>query len=256
MKQLIQKKLRQLEQEKDIRILYACESGSRAWGFPSPDSDYDVRIVYIYPKKSYLSIRNPSDQFNLPIDENLIDISAWEVRKALHLFSQSNVSMYEWMQSPIVYFTDDYFLEMVRKLAKNYFSSKAAIHHYLGLTQKTFNTALQEERINLKKYFYALRPILAATWIVEEKTIPPLNFYHLLPLVENKEPLVYKTICDLLQQKETALETHKITPVTVLHDYITQQINLCKQYASGLEKPQKELKPLDKLFRKLLKSNI
>src|SRR3954464_10534874 len=102
MREQIEEALGAIERECGVRILYACESGSRAWGFPSPDSDYDVRIIYIHPPDWYLSIDDKKDTLELPINDEL-DISGWELRKALRMMRKSNAVIYEWLQSPIVY---------------------------------------------------------------------------------------------------------------------------------------------------------
>ena len=106
----IQIKLHELEQNNKIRILFACESGSRAWGFPSSDSDYDVRFIYVHPKAWYLSIHEMRDVIELPVNKEL-DISGWNLRKALRLISKHNAVLFEWMQSPVVYSVKTDFLE-------------------------------------------------------------------------------------------------------------------------------------------------
>ena len=91
-----------LEAQHGIRILYACESGSRAWGFPSPDSDYDVRFIYVHPLDWYLGLDEGPDTLNFPVDDEL-DLAGWELRKTLRLLRGSNAALFEWLQSPIVY---------------------------------------------------------------------------------------------------------------------------------------------------------
>ena len=46
--QRVRNALAQVEAERNVRVLFACESGSRAWGFASRDSDYDVRFLYVH----------------------------------------------------------------------------------------------------------------------------------------------------------------------------------------------------------------
>jgi predicted nucleotidyltransferase len=99
---LILEQLEQIEQEEQVTILYACESGSRAWGFPSQDSDYDVRFIYLHKPEWYLSIYDKRDVIERPIN-NMLDINGWDLRKALNLFRKSNPPLLEWLQSPIQY---------------------------------------------------------------------------------------------------------------------------------------------------------
>src|ERR1700744_3548568 len=145
-----------LEKENQVQILFACESGSRAWGFASTDSDYDVRFIYIQPRDHYFSIRERRDVIELPVDE-LLDVNGWDIRKALQLFLKSNCPLYEWLQSPIVYKETTGFAKELRDLMPAYFSHRAGGHHYLSMVRNTFENDLQSETVRIKKYFYALR---------------------------------------------------------------------------------------------------
>src|SRR3954464_6280309 len=100
MREQIEEALGAIERECGVRMLYACESGSRAWGFPSPDSDYDVRFFYLRPLSFYLSVAERKDQLDFPINDEL-DIKGWDIRKALQLVCKSNTTPFEWLQSPI-----------------------------------------------------------------------------------------------------------------------------------------------------------
>ena len=91
-----------IEREQDTRLLFAVESGSRAWGFASPDSDYDVRFVYKRGMREYVRMREQRDVIELPIIGDL-DINGWDIVKALTQFRKSNPSLLEWLHSPIVY---------------------------------------------------------------------------------------------------------------------------------------------------------
>ena len=251
MKELIIKKLQQFEYEREINILYACESGSRAWGFPSPNSDWDVRFIYVYPQEKYLGISEPQDNINLDIDENLLDFSAWELRKTLRLIRTSNVSPMEWSNSPITYLDKDGFQAKLQALTKANFIPKAAVSHYLGLCKKTWKVHLQESRVNLKKYFYALRPLLCAMWILKYETTPPLVFKNLFILLED-QPEVLAAIEQLLKQKETANESEMIRAVPVLQAFIRAELGNCKQAVAELEPHLNEVAPLDAFFRAYL----
>lgn len=248
MKQLINDKLNSIAKEQNIQILYACESGSRAWGFPSPDSDYDVRFIYVYPQKEYLSINEPKDTIDLDIDENLLDFSAWELRKTLKLIRGSNVSPMEWSKSPIVYQEEEGFQKKLQALTQANFIPKAAVVHYLGLCRKTWATHLQKDSLNLKKYFYALRPLLCAKWILKHQTSPPLIFRELFVLLEEEQE-VLEAIKQLLKQKESAAESANIAPVPVLQNFIKLGLGDCKAASHDLEPTVNSIEPLNDFFR-------
>lgn len=155
-----------LETAHDIRILYACESGSRAWGFPSPDSDYDVRFIYVHPPAWYLRLDEGPDTLNFPVDDEL-DLAGWELRKALRLLRGSNAALFEWLQSPIVYHEAPGFLTQLQPLLPAAFNLKAGLHHYLGQLRRGVEEDLIGEEVRLKRLFYALRAALAARWLRE-----------------------------------------------------------------------------------------
>ncbi|WP_373544445.1 nucleotidyltransferase domain-containing protein [Chamaesiphon sp.] len=185
----IASELQQIASIEQIVILYACESGSRAWGFPSPDSDYDVRFIYLRPLEWYLSILDRPDTIDLPVN-SLLDINGWDLRKALKLFKGSNSAIYEWIQSPLIYQAHSEIGNELLSLGHNYYSPRAGIHHYLNMTINCYREYLQLDFVKLKKYFYALRPILAAKWIVTHQTFPPMIFSELLNLINDRQDLL------------------------------------------------------------------
>lgn len=249
----IQNELTKLEESHDIEILYACESGSRAWGFASPDSDYDVRFIYRHSSDKYLSIHPPEDNINLFITKDL-DFNGWEIRKALHLFGKSNVSPYEWMQSDTLYQQKTDFIEHLRTLAPQYFSPRAAVHHYLGIARNTFEGPLQEPEVKIKKYFYALRTVLSACWIVQHHEIPPLQFHKLLALINDVQ--LAEIIQDLLGQKTQAMEGETIAPEPYVHQFIEQEIKNCESKVNQFEKKHPDWEPLNKLFRGVVSDHL
>ncbi|MGB0931092.1 MAG: nucleotidyltransferase domain-containing protein [Chitinophagales bacterium] len=252
MLQKIQIALQKIERTHNVKILYACESGSRAWGFPSPDSDYDVRFIYIKPIDWYLSINEKTDHITLPLDADNLDIVGWDIRKVLSLMRKSNASIFAWMLSPIIYQNENGFVEKLRELAHQYFAPRATIHHYLGLTRKIVQTELQKDKVNIKKYFYVLRPLLCAKWIAERQEAPPMEFQNLLPLIEKNQELL-KVIEDLLERKEKALEGAYIERVPLIHDFAESELLALHQIAKGLPKTEPDVKFLNDWFRELLK---
>ncbi len=184
MKEKILEKLKQTEREYNIEILFACESGSRAWGFESPDSDWDIRFIYIHKENWYLNLWEQKDTIQF-MTNDLLDGSGWDLRKSLKLLAKSNASFLSWLYSPIVYINKG-FLTEIRQLAEDNFSPVAVFHHYHSMS-KQFSLIENQEKVNLKKLFYALRTSLSARWVLEYKTTPPVEFKKLLVLLSEKE---------------------------------------------------------------------
>ena len=164
MKDTIQKELAQIEQTQNVRILLAVESGSRAWGFASPDSDYDVRFIYVRPKDAYLRLQKHRDVIELPINDAL-DINGWDLTKTLRLLHKSNPTLFEWGASPIVYLETD-FAARFKSVMGRYFSSKRGLYHYIHMAAGNYREYIKGDMIKAKKYFYVLRPVLACFLIL------------------------------------------------------------------------------------------
>jgi uncharacterized protein len=246
MKNVILDRLLALEQQYDVKILLACESGSRAWGFASPDSDYDARFIYVHKKDYYLSIDERPDVLGLPVD-NVLDIGGWELRKALRLFRKSNAALYEWLQSSLVYTAQNNFVADMKELMPRYFSPRAAMHHYLSMAKRVVEFELAGPEVRLKKYFYALRPLLAARWIAERGDVPPIAFSQLRALLP---PELNNVVDDLLRQKAIAHEGYAVAPVPVLNEYLHAEVALLKQAVPPVAEPLANSEPLHTLFRK------
>ena len=244
----IQQRLQTIEQENGINIFWACESGSRAWGFPSQDSDFDVRFLYHHRTEWYLSIDNKRDVIECPI-EGLLDINGWDIRKALRLLRKSNPVLLEWLHSPIVYQEKPTRVDLIRKLAPIYFSPVTCHYHYLHLAKNTVRRHLQNELFNLKKIVYVLRPILACRWIEAELGIVPMSFETLLESL--KEVTLKTAIRALLERKKQGNESDFETASPVIMDFITDEL----ARLSSLSYPKKKVPhsdTLDQLFRQIL----
>ncbi len=207
MKDKIEYYLQQLEKEKDIRILFACETGSRAWGFASPDSDYDIRVLYVHELDWYLSLSDKKDDLVLMAENNDIDITGWELRKSLRLLNKSNVSMIERLQSPIHYRCDPEFLEKMLEITKANYSRKAAVYHYKSMAGKFLDDMDNSSSYKLKGFFYALRACSACKWILDRKELPPIEFMELLNGIEMKSNLMTR-IKELIALKATVDESY------------------------------------------------
>lgn len=199
--------LSKLEKEHGIEILLACETGSRAWGFPSPDSDYDVRIIYKHPKNWYLSLEEQKDTIEIMLENNDIDITGWDLRKSLQLLRKSNAALLERIQSPIVYKVDQTFLEGMTSVATNCYSKIGTMHHYLSMAKKTMEDIEGVEEYKLKKFFYALRASVACLWILEKNEIPPIEFPKMIHGLSFEESLKNR-IFELIEIKSTIAESY------------------------------------------------
>ncbi len=220
MRELIEEKLKEIEQQHNVRILLAVESGSRAWGFASPDSDYDVRFIYVRPKNEYLRLDRPRDVIELPIND-LLDINGWDLDKTLHLLHKSNPTLFEWFSSPIVYKSTP-FGESFKDFIFRYFSSERGLRHYLSMAEKNYREYLRGDMVRAKKYFYVLRPVLACLWILEKGTPPPMLFSELME--SQLEPSVRPEVERLLELKINSPEIKEIPIVRPVNDYLDRSI--------------------------------
>lgn len=251
MKQRIRQELKNIESTYNVKILYAVESGSRAWGFPSQDSDYDVRFIYVHQKDWYLSIDAKRDVIELPIHD-LLDISGWELTKALRLFRKSNPPLLEWLSSGMVYDEAFSLAEKMRQLKFRAFSPAACMHHYLNMASGNFRHYLQREQVKIKTYFYVLRPILACQWIESRHTVPPIEFQTLLEVLLDEGPLKTE-IRHLLELKKMGEEFHLEPQNPLLHEFIANELERLQPAAKAIKTNQADLTPeLDRLFRETL----
>ena len=218
----IEARLAAIEQVEGVRILYACESWSRAWGFPSADSDYDVRFIYAHPAEWYLSIQDRRDVIERAM-EGLIDESGWDIRKALNLLRKSNPPLLEWLQSPIVYRADTTFLEALKTLMDAYYSPRQCMHHYLHMARGNIREYLKGERVWVKKYFYVLRPILACRWIEAGLGLVPTEFARLVDGV-NISPDLRAAIQRLLSDKLAGRELDDGPRIPVFHEFFDSEL--------------------------------
>ena len=220
MRDRILKKLEEIEREQQVRILLAVESGSRAWGFASPDSDYDVRFIYVRPREAYLKLEEVRDVIELPIDEKL-DINGWDLQKTLRLLHKSNPTLFEWFSSPIVY-KETAFADKFRGIMQDFFSSKRSLYHYISMAEGNYREYLKGGMVRAKKYFYVLRPVLACRWILGRGTPPPMLFSE---LAEAELPAsLREEIKDLLELKMKSPEIKLIPRRDAVNEYLDRSI--------------------------------
>lgn len=177
MSDIISRELCEIERSEEVRILYCAEAGSRAWGFASPDSDYDARFVYVRKPEFYLRLEHTRDVIEWKLDDTL-DINGWDIRKLLRLLYNSNPVIFEWCNSPIVY-RDSELWQRLRPDIFGYFGMKESLDHYISMAKSIYKNSFSAERIKQKRYFYLLRAVLACEWIFERKAPPPMPFEQL-----------------------------------------------------------------------------
>ena len=241
MSKAIQELLDRLEKQHEIRIPYACESGSRAWGFASPDSDYDIRFIFIRPEKSYISVHEGIESLALPLEGDL-DAGGWDVRKAAKLLGRSNGALVEWLHSPLVYRCDSGFRERWQCAARTVFSPRLASDHYLGLAKQMVFGKLDADSVRAKDYLYALRAVLCARWIIDGKGIPPVEFARLIPTVADE---VRDLIPGLLEHKARTVESERMPRIPTLDSFFREMLVLNPELPRGEARPE----VLDRLLR-------
>ncbi len=253
MKQLILDHLKQIADREGFQILYACETGSRGWGFASPDSDFDIRCIFVYPRERYLSIFPPTEQFTqmLEVEGEVLDMSGWELSKVLRLLNKSNATPFEWLQSPIIYQEFSGFREELLRLGAAYLNPRSMIHHYLGICHNSMLTGIEGDQINIKKYFYVLRPLLAAKWLADQRSVPPMQFRPLVNQLDESMPL-RRAIEQLWIAKEKAKEGAFTPLVPEIQAFLDTEMPRCKLLADDMKNPKCDTTPLDQFFRKWL----
>jgi predicted nucleotidyltransferase len=242
--------LERIEAQHDVRVLFACESGSRGWGFASPDSDYDVRFVYVHRPEWYLRVQPQRDVIELPINDEL-DVSGWELRKALQLLHGSNPTLFEWLDSPIVYREDVAATASLRALAPDFYSARKGRWHYLAMARNNFNGHLQGDTVRLKKYLYVLRPLLAARWIDSGRGVPPMRFAELVDGLVDAAALRAE-INALLRLKMTAGEAECGPRFARIHAFVEQELARDELPPDDYKRPGGDSAALDALLYELV----
>lgn len=245
MEKTIKDKLKQIEEERGFKILYACETGSRAWGFPSPDSDYDVRFIYVQDLDWHLTLKSRKDSFEMLINDEL-DITGWEFKKALNLMWKSNAALLERIQSPIIYRADLEFLNEINRLSKDCFSPVAVMHHYLSMSKKCLEECAVGSEVKLKKYFYAIRTAICGAWIRERLDIPHIEMHKMFEIVPDD---VKSRIVELIDLKAGKSEGFLHPREKMLDEYLEETISKNDEIAKSLPGGKGDMDALDEFYR-------
>ena len=249
----IMRRLAAVEEKESVRILLAIESGSRAWGFASPNSDFDVRFIYARPQDWYLAVdlEDKRDVIEYPIVDD-IDLNGWDVRKALQLFWRSNPAVIEWIQSPINYIDQGGFKAGMQELLDSVYTLEKGIYHYRSMAKTNYRGYLMAEMVPLKKYFYVLRPLLATRWIESYRTAPPIEFSALLHLLPEGEGLL-EEVQMLLEKKKVALEKELAPRIDKLNLFIEAELVRLESFSVEKDEKAGGMEQLNALFRQMVR---
>ncbi len=253
MEEKIQGYLSQIEAEKGVKILLACETGSRAWGFPSIDSDYDVRLIYRHEPDWYLSLSEKNDTIEAMLEDRELDIVGWDVRKCLRLLWKSNAAILERIQSPIIYRQAPSFVAGIHEIAPSHYSRIATMHHYLSMAKGMFWEVEGQENYKLKKLFYALRTAVASRWIMLREDIPPIRFDLMIRGLDLPAGLIAQ-IEALIAFKATTDESYLHTGEPELMAFIQSCIAQAEAVAPTLPGAGKPRAELDSFFLQTIKA--
>lgn len=253
MEKYIKDKLKEIEKSHGIKILFACETGSRAWGFHSPDSDYDIRLIYMHEQDWYLSLSEKKDTIEMMLDNGNLDITGWDLKKCLQLMWKSNGAFLERVQSPIVYLEAKNISSLLQEYSNKCFSPVATMYHYLGLAKNSFSEIIDRDEIKLKKLFYALRATLACKWIIEKDSVPPIVFAKMVEELSFSNALKDK-IHASIELKSGKNESYIHPAEKELNTFITEELEKAENAAKGLRGRKEKEVDLDSLFRDILKN--
>ncbi len=244
--------LRHIEEEEGVRIVYACESGSRAWGFASVDSDYDVRFIYVHPLDWYLSVGNQKDIIETPVDGQM-DINGWDVRKSLNLLRKSNSVILEWLDSPIKYCEDDLAITPLVELSYKAFMPRSSFKHYIGMAKKSLAGCQTDEKVKIKSYLYAIRPVLCCRWIVKfQKQAPMLIDDLIAEFLPDRGNELRQYVDHIIRIKKGSGEGGRIERSPLLENYLRVQLEELENLIPD-NPPQLPIEEFNDVFRMILR---
>jgi predicted nucleotidyltransferase len=253
MREKISEVLLRIEAKHGVKIIYACESGSRAWGFASQDSDFDVRFIYVHPMDCYLSVSERRDVIEVPPDE-LMDINGWDIRKTLQLLRRSNVPLMEWLASPIKYRCLEIAVDPLVELSRKAFLPEASFRHYFSMSKNSFADIRNAGKPTIKSYLYAIRTMLCCKWTKTFPSQPPMLIDELLSVfLPDTGNEIRRHIDEMLLIKKQSAESTMIDRSVVIDDYLISQLSELS-HCSPKKVAKEPLESFDALFRKILKT--
>ncbi len=242
--------LREIEHKKNIRVLYACETGSRAWGFPSPDSDYDIRFIYMHERNWYLSLSQKKD--TIEYIEGDWDISGWDLRKCLVMLKKSNAALIERFQSPIEYYSGAGFKNDFKTLIDSYYSLTAIFFHHYSLAKKFWEEIKGKKEFKLKSLFYLVRSLLSCNWIIQDKTVLPMHIEGLMRYTDDETRNKLKMLIEL---KKDVTEKYQHQKDEDLDAWIIKTFDIIEASKDQLVVSKTNMSLLNEFFLKMLKTD-
>jgi predicted nucleotidyltransferase len=215
-----------IAREHNVTIPLAVESGSRAWGFPSPDSDYDCRFVFVRPEDDYLSLWPHRDVIETPLEGDL-DVNGWDLAKAIRLMARGNAVIIEWLMSPLVYHGDQQFREDFLTLVHHIADRDAVARHYLHQGERFRDACfVAGGEVSCKKAFYALRPAAALRWLrLHECSVAPMHLPTLM--AECNPPTGFADIvASLIERKANTAEADKEPLPEAVAQFINDELEV------------------------------
>lgn len=250
MQEKIIKEIDAIERSKGLRVLLACETGSRAWGFPSPDSDYDVRLLYVHDSSWYATLFEGKDSLEYMSADKVQDLAGWELRKALRLLWKSNAPLLERLQSPIVYRQNEESMDELRTLAHAFYSPVATYHHYSSMCRK-LREDLRGDTYSLKRLFYVLRTAACSRWVFEQSHMPPISFAQALDGVPMSSSL-RERVEELTLLKSEASEKYIHKGESELLAWVDEMMEYSERHVAGLTGAQGDVRRLDEFLHKTI----
>lgn len=249
MEKVIKDRLKKIEETYGVTIIYAVESGSRAWGFASSDSDYDVRFIYVQRTDWHVSIHRGRDVIEVMDKELDLDFSGWELGKALGLLYKGNPPLLEWLNSPMVYKDMPEYTQELKTLALSYYSVKNAIYHYVHMAEGNWKSYIKDrDPVLTKKYLYIIRPLLACMWIETNGTMAPMEIDKTVPLLVSNGP--WHEVATLIDKKKTGQELGVGIPNMILNQWIENRLEYYTKYAKSLKNTEISVEPLNQYLRR------
>lgn len=260
MREKIRERLRVIEQDYNVTVLWAVESGSRAYGLHSEDSDYDVRFLFVQPLERYLAIDDKAKERVIEVKTDDLDMSGWDIFKAVRQLRKYNPQLMEWLHSPIVYIDnmDMHILTGMREMGTRHADAPAVFYHYVHMARGNFNQYIEspitravdegrEPQVLIKKYLYVVRPILALRYVENVGFFPPLRFMEMwTPSSTFGVPkTVMQQMLDIAYAKQQGREFGLGAPLPELNAWIRGELTRFGEMARGYAREHPQIEGTD-----------
>ncbi len=252
MKKIILETLKNIEAERNITILFACETGSRAWGFASPDSDYDVRFIYKHNLDWYLSLSEKKDSIELMLNDGDLDLNGWDIKKCLQLLVKSNAAIIERFTSPITYLEEEGFKSDFLAVVEKNYNRLAVFHHHYSLAKGFWQDMQDANEIKLKSLFYLIRSLLSCNYVIENEIIAPMYISGLMSNLDNN---LKSKIEGLIALKATVGEKYLHKKEEWINKWIIENFEKLEKNKESIKVSKNDFNSLDNYFKKVVYEN-